>query len=246
MARQVQLAILPGETPQIQGLDIAARYVPMSSVAGDFYDFIAVDETHVGILIADVSGHGLPSALIASMLQSALAAQSAHASEAARVLAGLNRALRGKFPSHFVTAAYLFLDLEKGVGTHARAGHPPLLLWRESSGSVTEILENGLFLGPFDHSAYSAVPLALEGGDRIILCTDGSLKPQIRRGRNSAWTALRGCWRRSVLFLQTHSLTPSSMMSFRWSEKVSGPSQSDDITLLAIDFQGASVGKYDS
>src|SRR5215472_5728621 len=55
MARQVQFAILPGDTPKIQGLDIAARYIPMSSVAGDFYDFVLLDETHLGVLIADVA-----------------------------------------------------------------------------------------------------------------------------------------------------------------------------------------------
>src|SRR6516162_10087358 len=76
MARQVQLSILPREIPDLPGIEIAARYLPMSSVAGDFYDFLVVDEKHLGILIADVSGHGLPSALIASMLQSALAWQS--------------------------------------------------------------------------------------------------------------------------------------------------------------------------
>src|SRR5499427_3988275 len=108
LARQIQLSILPQETPHLQGLEIEARYLPMSSVAGDFYDFIVVDEKHVGILIADVSGHGLPSALIASMLQSAFAAQSAHASDPVRVLTGLNQALCGKFQWHFVTATYLF------------------------------------------------------------------------------------------------------------------------------------------
>ena len=184
MARQIQLAILPKETPKIQGLDIVARYIPMSSVAGDFYDFIVVDEKHVGILIADVSGHGLPSALIASMLQSAFAAQSAHASDPVRVLSELNRALFGKFRSHFVTAAYVFLDLEKRAVNYAGAGHPPLLVWRKSSGSVAEVLENGIFLGPFHDSTYSAVPLSLEGGDRIILYTDGIVEATefIRRG----------------------------------------------------------------
>jgi len=68
MARQVQSSILPRETPELSGLEIVARYLPMRSVAGDFYDFLVVDEKHLGILIADVSGHGLPSALIASML----------------------------------------------------------------------------------------------------------------------------------------------------------------------------------
>ena len=68
MARQVQSSILPREIPELSGLEIVARYLPMRSVAGDFYDFLVVDEKHLGILIADVSGHGLPSALIASML----------------------------------------------------------------------------------------------------------------------------------------------------------------------------------
>ena len=63
MAREIQLSILPHEIPKIRGLEIAARYLSMSSVAGDFYDFIIVDEKHLGILVADVSGHGLPAAV---------------------------------------------------------------------------------------------------------------------------------------------------------------------------------------
>src|SRR5262252_6215372 len=97
MARQIQLSILPQETPKLQGLEIEARYLPMSSVAGDFYDFLVIDEKHVGILIADVSGHGLSTALSAAILQTGLAAQAPNASDPAQVLLGLNRALSGKF-----------------------------------------------------------------------------------------------------------------------------------------------------
>ena len=74
-ARRIQLSILPRQIPQLKGLDIAARYIPMTSVAGDFYDFLVVDEQRIGILVADVSGHGMPAALISSMLKIALAAQ---------------------------------------------------------------------------------------------------------------------------------------------------------------------------
>ncbi len=88
---------------------------PMTSVAGDFYDFIVVDENRVGILIADVSGHGMPAALIASMLKIAFAAQVPHAADPAQVLSGLNQALCGKFEHHFVTAAYVFVDMAKGT-----------------------------------------------------------------------------------------------------------------------------------
>src|SRR3954447_21310538 len=100
-ARQIQLSILPAEIPKIEGLDIAARYIPMTSVAGDFYDFIVVDDKHIGILIADVSGHGMPAALIASMLKIAFAAQASHVAHPEEVLLGLNRALCGKFQHHY-------------------------------------------------------------------------------------------------------------------------------------------------
>src|SRR5262249_28197196 len=127
IARQIQSSILPREVPCVASLDIAALYVPMTAVAGDFYDFIVVDEKHIGILIADVTGHGVPAALIASMLKIALAAQAAVAHDPAQVLEGLNNSLCGKFETHFVTAGYLFVDAEKHVLRYAGAGHPPLL-----------------------------------------------------------------------------------------------------------------------
>jgi serine phosphatase RsbU (regulator of sigma subunit) len=171
-ARQIQLSILPSEIPKIEGLDIAARYVPMTSVAGDFYDFIVADEKHIGVLVADVSGHGMPAALIASMLKIALSAQVAHVADPAQVLLGLNQALCGKFQHHFVTAAYLYLDMQKQTLTYAGAGHPPLLLWGDSEG-VRSVEENGLFLGKFSFATYTSVELPLKAGDRILLYTDG-------------------------------------------------------------------------
>src|SRR5437764_11826756 len=172
-ARQIQLSILPAEIPKIKGLDIAARYIPMTSVAGDFYDFIVVDDEHIGILIADVSGHGMPAALIASMLKIALAAQSQNAADPAQVLSGLNQTLCGKFEHHYVTAAYVFVDLAKMTLTYAGAGHPPVLSWSTASAGVREILENGLFLGKFPWATYSSLEVPLTEGDRYLLYTDG-------------------------------------------------------------------------
>jgi len=172
-ARLIQQSILPETIPQIDGLDIAARYVPMTSVAGDFYDFIPVDNKRVGVLVADVSGHGMPAALIASMLKIALAAQAEYADDPARVLQGLNQALCGKFQFHYVTAAYAFLDMEKRTLKYAGAGHPPLLMWGNSSQGVRDVEENGLFLGKFDFAAYSSVELPLVPGDWGLLYTDG-------------------------------------------------------------------------
>lgn len=172
-ARQIQLSILPREIPKIAGLDIAARYVPMTAVAGDFYDFIVVDNKHVGVLIADVSGHGMPAALIASMLKIAFAAQSPNAADPAAVLQGLNLALCGKFDHHYVTAAYCFIDLERHVLKYAGAGHPPLISWVSGQGGTTDVLENGMFLGKFDFATYTAVERPLSSGTWFLMYTDG-------------------------------------------------------------------------
>ena len=237
MARQIQLSILPSDTPKVKGLDIAVRYLPMSSVAGDFYDFIIVDEQHVGILIADVTGHGLPAALIASMLQVALSAQSPHASEPGRVLEGLNRALCGKFTSHFATAAYLFVDMEKNSITYAGAGHPPLLLWRGLIGSASEFSENGLLLGHFPEETYSVVRVPLEPGDRAVLYTDGILETMNPLDQEFGVDLFKQFLERN------HSLGAELLANAlldelsRWSGHPTGEGQRDDITLLSIDFR---------
>jgi serine phosphatase RsbU (regulator of sigma subunit) len=236
MARQIQRSILPQQTPNIQGLEIEARYLPMSSVAGDFYDFLLIDEQHVGVLIADVSGHGLPSALIASMLQTALAAQAPHASDPTKILSNLNRALCGKFQSHYVTAAYLFLDMQKGTVNYGGAAHPPLLLWKAKSRSVVEIVENGLMLGPFPQSTYSSTTFPIEERDRIVLLTDGIIEAKNSSGKEFGEERLRN------IVESSHSLPAHEFADVvlgglsEWSDSAIGPNQSDDITLLAIDF----------
>jgi sigma-B regulation protein RsbU (phosphoserine phosphatase) len=236
MARQIQLSILPSSTPKITGMDIVARYIPMTSVAGDFYDFIVVDERHVGILIADVSGHGLPAALIASMLQVALTAQARHVSEPGKVLAGLNQALCGKFQHNFVTAAYVYVDLEKNIMKYGGAGHPPLLLWRKSTRSASELLENGLVMGQFEEAAYDSVQIPIEPGDRFFLYTDGILETS-----NPAQEEFGT--ERFMKFMETNNRLPAGPFAdalllelARWLEQPPGEGHKDDISLLAVDF----------
>jgi len=233
-ARQIQLSILPSEIPKIEGLDIAARYVPMTSVAGDFYDFIVVDEKHIGILVADVSGHGMPAALIASMLKIALSTQEAHAADPAQVLLGLNRVLCGKFQHHYVTAAYLFVDMQKRTLTYAGAGHPPLLLWGGSSKGVRTVMENGMFLGRFPFATYSSVELPLQSGDRALLYTDGILETANSAGVEFGTDGF-------TRFLVTEQSTPADHFAdqlleelSRWSARGSAEDLDDDITMVAI------------
>jgi serine phosphatase RsbU (regulator of sigma subunit) len=237
-ARQIQLSILPATVPKIDGLDIAARYIPMSSVAGDFYDFIIVDEKHLGILVADVSGHGMPAALIASMLKIALAAQAAHAADPAQVLLGLNQALCGKFQQHYVTAAYLFLDMAKYTLTYAGAGHPPLLLWSQPSGAVREVAENGLFLGKFDFATYSSVELPINPGDWGLLYTDGISETTNPLGIEFGADRFKQFLATEQSTSADHFVSGLLAELSRWSAR--GPSEDldDDLTLVALHIMG--------
>jgi sigma-B regulation protein RsbU (phosphoserine phosphatase) len=236
MARQIQLSILPHSIPKLPNLGIAANFLPMTSVAGDFYDFIQIDDKHIGILIADVSGHGLPSALIASMLQVALTGQAGHAAEPAKVLLGLNRALCGKFTHNFVTAAYIYVDLENNLMRYAGAGHPPVFQWRNSIGKTAQVLENGLVLGMFEEATYEALEFPLEPGDRYVLYTDGILE-----AANSAQEQFGAD--RFMHFIENHKQLGADQFSqtflaelSRWSSQTADQGQQDDITLLVIDF----------
>src|ERR1700687_3712676 len=237
IARRIQSSTLPQSVPTLAGLEIAARYVPMSAVAGDFYDFLCVDEKRVGILVADVTGHGVPAALIASMLKVAFASQAANAHDPARVLTGLNRSLCGKFEDHFVTAAYLFVDLEKSLLRSSAAGHPPLMLASCSAGEVWEFEENGLMLGMFPEAAYSSVEIRVGPGDRCLLYTDGLFE-----AKNTAQEEFGKL--RCKDFLEMQRDIPAAGFADALLKTVAGFSghnagraQEDDITLLVLDIR---------
>jgi hypothetical protein len=235
IARQIQASTLPQTIPALAGLEIAARYLPMSAVAGDFYDFLVVDGQHLGVLVADVTGHGVPAALIASMLKVAFAGQAEHAADPALVLTGLNRALCGKFEEHFVTAAYLFVDLEKRVMRYSAAGHPPLMLLSHGADGAREIEENGLMLGLFPEAGYSSVEIPIQPGDHCMLYTDG-----IFEATNPAREEFGKP--RCRQFLETEQALRAPRFAAALLEKVANfsgtngtRSQDDDITLLVLD-----------
>jgi phosphoserine phosphatase RsbU/P len=235
-ARQIQLSILPPEVPTITGLDIGARYMPMMAVAGDFYDFLPIDERRIGILVADVSGHGMPAALISSMLKIALDGQTAWATDPARVLAGLNHALCGKFKGHFVTAAYVVVDTEKQSLLYAGAGHPPLITMDNSLRETRHFVENGLFLGFFPNAAYTAVEIPFKPGDWGVLYTDGI--PEMTNPSDEQF----GLDRFKQFLENNHDLSAGQFVDAlldelsRWSGLASGREAEDDITLLAFRF----------
>ena len=232
LARRIQLSILPGAFPESADFRVAARYVPMTSVAGDLYDYFVLGDRQAGLLIADVSGHGVPAALIASMVKMAATSQRAHAAHPAQLLAGMNAALFGNTQGQYVTAAYVHLDAGKRELRYAAAGHPAMLMLRH--GVATEIAENGLLLGAAEGADYSDRTVALEPGDRLLLYTDGLVEARNAQGELFGEQAL------ATALSETAKLTPDQA-----AEKIItlvgdwATSQDDDLTLLVCDFAGA-------
>ena len=178
IARQLQFSILPTTTPRLSRLRIAATYEPMTAVAGDFYEFLSVDEHRIGFLIADVSGHGVSAALIASMIKVAVQSVAAHAANPAELLRQLGGVLSADLRGQFVSAAYLWIDTEAAIALYSAAGHPPLLHWHAANSSLERITSNGALFGvPFE-TEYPVRELPCSPGDRFLLYTDGISEPE--------------------------------------------------------------------
>jgi sigma-B regulation protein RsbU (phosphoserine phosphatase) len=183
IARRIQLSLLPARIPTPSGLDVAVRYVPAAAVAGDFYDFVEIGPSCVGILVADVMGHGIPAALVASMAKLAFSLQVGRARDPAAVLTSMNEILCGHLEGSYVTAVYAVVDTEMRRVTLANAGHPPPLLQRRGASGAHVEREHGLMLGVLPAAEYANVHVdRFEAGDRLLLYSDGVLEARNRAG----------------------------------------------------------------
>jgi len=231
VARSIQLSILPGAFPVSADFQVAARYVPMTAVAGDLYDFLMTDARRAGLLIADVSGHGVPAALIASMVKMAATSQRDQAAHPARLLAGMNAALCGNTQGQFVTAAYVHLDAQRRELRYAAAGHPAMLLLR--NGRVIEIAENGLLLAATVDALYTEKSMTLERGDRLLLYTDGLLEAKNGDGRLFGDESLAAALRNTAALTPVDAVERIIAEVQHWAA-----TQEDDLTALVCDFVG--------
>jgi len=231
IAREIQSSILPSSVPKVKNLRIAAAYHPMTAVAGDFYEFIPVDQNRVGFLVADVSGHGVPAALIAAMIKVAVQSVVSRADDPREVLRGLSHTLAGQLRGQFITAAYLWIDMECHRALYSAAGHPPLLHWRD--GALEPIESNGLLFGIAQDTDYPVREMPLSSGDRFLLYTDGITEPENALGESFGDSKLEQVVRNN------QSRPPSALSDQLLSEirrwQSAATTQEDDMTLIVID-----------
>lgn len=234
-ARQIQKSILPKRFPENKNLSIAASYYPMTAVAGDYYDFIQIDKSRTGFLIADVSGHGVPAALIASMIKVAMQSVHSVADNPGLVLRTLGKILSNQLNDQFVTASYLFIDSEKQVARYSAAGHPPLFYWNSKTEIIEQIKSNGILLGVFKDSDYPVYQFSINKNDRFLLYTDGLIETENSNRKSFGENRL------SELLNENKNLSVAELNEnlFKelnyWQPKDS--QQQDDLTWILIDFK---------
>jgi phosphoserine phosphatase RsbU/P len=232
-ARQIQSSILPQRVPEISNLRVAAAYQPMSAVAGDFYQFIQVDERSLAVLVADVNGHGVPAALMSSMIKVAMQSVAPLARDPSQVLCNLNRILSLELRGHLTTAAYLWIDAGKCCARYSAAGHPPLLCWRDACGQLERIESNGLLFGVLDDAPYPVFSFSVQPHDRLLLYTDGIVETE-----NSSGESFGDCRLEQVIrdnrTLPAPDLLRNLLAEVRKWQPASAQ-QSDDITLIVMD-----------
>jgi len=174
VARALQVAILPATFPVRSGCEGAARMIPATTMGGDFYDFIELPGGHIGLVMADVAGKGVPAAFFMAVSRTNLRELAAHHESPGACLAHTNEVLCLQNPMDlFVTVFYCILDPASGLLHYANGGHNPPLL-RRADGSVEALSgAGGLVLGAMPGVSFPDHAVQLRSGDRLVLYTDG-------------------------------------------------------------------------
>jgi phosphoserine phosphatase RsbU/P len=172
LARKVQFALMP-RPPKPRGvLRVAVRYTPANQLGGDVYDFYRLENNRLGILVADVSGHGVNSAMLSGMVKALAAPLSMAVLEPGEMLAGLDVATEQYFPEgYFCTGFYLIADEETGLVRYAGVGHPPAIVFGPHGTRTLASNPGMLGIGMVDGTAGDAD--RLEPGESMIIYTDG-------------------------------------------------------------------------
>jgi phosphoserine phosphatase RsbU/P len=172
-ARDIQRGLLPKEIPRVRGCEISTSWLPALNVSGDYFDIFKFRDDKVGLCIADVSGKGLPAALLMCNVQAAVKAFVSEQLPPQELSRKLNRVIHSNTASErFITFFYCVVDTRARKLFYANAGHcPPIVVRRD--GTTVRLEEGGALLGPFPDWDYEQGQVELRSGDRILLFTDG-------------------------------------------------------------------------
>jgi sigma-B regulation protein RsbU (phosphoserine phosphatase) len=173
IAQRIQQSFLPREKPQLAGFDVSGVNIPSEEVGGDYYDFIPIIEHQLGITIGDVSGKGIPAALIMASFRASLIAEIRNNYAIRSIMFKVNNLLYESTASDiYVTAVYGVLDIKNRIFTFSNAGHNAPIL-RHADGRMEYLTEGGIALGMFENSKYEERALGINPGDVMVFYTDG-------------------------------------------------------------------------
>jgi sigma-B regulation protein RsbU (phosphoserine phosphatase) len=236
-AREVQRILLPQQDPVVAGFRISGTNLPARIISGDYYDYIDLGAQKFGIVIADVSGKGVPAGMLMAMCRSALRSVASGEISPSNVMAAVNRQI---FPDiredMFISMTYSVLDTATGMLTLSRAGHEPALFFRRETGKVELLRSPGLALGIDSGAVFERVTrdqeVPLKAGDCVLFYTDGMKEAM------NAHEEEFGMERMCESFRMAAPLGAEAVLT-RMQEELAqftgdGP-QMDDITLVAIE-----------
>lgn len=232
VAREIQRGFMPQRLPQIPGYEIASWWYPNQAVGGDYCDVLRLADGRVGLIVADVSGHGIGPSLIMASVRSGLRALALERTAADELLSLLARALAADLQSgRFITMVMAELDATAHTLEYANAGHAPALHYAKAADRFTVLEPTGLPLGVLDDPIYDKAPLLrLDPGDLIVLCTDGIVEAMDASDEQFGH-------RRLEALIRQHAEGPVGQLVLRIGEAVSdhyvGENPPDDLTILA-------------
>ena len=238
VAQEIQHALLPRHFPDIEGYDISTVYRAAKDVGGDYFDFVKIDENTLGVIVADVSGKGVPGSLVMTMIRTALRLESRENYSPTDILARVNKFVTDDVKrGMFITIFFITLDSAKRTISYASAGHNPMILYRKDSDSCYFLNTRGMPLGialpegvSFEGSLESD-RVKLKKDDMLVMYTDGITEAMTKIGEQFGNDRL-------IEFIKANSeLAPEEFTQKLDAELhrfTGGAPQNDDITLVVI------------